>query len=308
MKVCSGCARLVICILLLCSYSARTQYVNTYLFDYEKSDPLRWKTDKLQDTANCTVDEASFMVMDDHVADMLIITKNDNTLTRRPVIIFQHWGGGNKNFFKREAIAFAEKGFVCISLNAPWHWRTLKDTASFFYTYPKFIRLSVIAIRRLIDTLARNQTIDKRNIYYIGHSYGATLGGLLAGIEQRIKGGILMAGLPNISKFMVAEKQGVWKKNWDEDTVRFMQVAKQLSEMEPENSIVKTKWKIYHQVAEKDEYVKAEQSTRYMDKTPRPFKSSSYPAGHLFNDAAMEDRINWILQLYQPRAFLSGQP
>jgi hypothetical protein len=134
------------------------------------------------------------------------------------------------------------------------------------------------------------------------------LGGLLAGIEPRIKGGILMAGLPNISKSVIAEKQGVWKKNWDEDTVRFMQVAKQLAEMEPENSIVKTKWKIYHQVAEQDEYVKAEQSNRYMNKTPKPFKSSSYPAGHLFNDAAMEDRINWILQLYQPRAFISGQP
>jgi pimeloyl-ACP methyl ester carboxylesterase len=307
MKSWCGCGWLVILTLLFPFFSG-AQQVNAYLFDYDRTQPLRWKSERIQDTANCTVDEASFMATDEHRADLLIISKSDNTLTRKPVIIFQHWGGGNKAFFKAEAVAFAEKGFLCISLNAPWHWKTLADTASLFNTYPKFTRLSVIAIRRLIDSLARNQGVDRRNIYFIGHSYGATLGGLLAGLEPRIKGGILMAGLPNISKFMMAEKQGVWKKNWDADTVRFLQVAKELSAMEPENSIVNSKWKIYHQVAEKDEMVKREQSDRFMNKTPKPFTSSSYPAGHLFNSQAMEDRMNWILQQYQPKAFISGQP
>jgi hypothetical protein len=100
----------------------------------------------------------------------------------------------------------------------------------------------------------------------------------------------------------------VWKKNWEQDTLRFMQVANQLAEMEPENSISKSKWKIYHQVADEDEYVKPEQSTRLMSKTPQPYTSSHYHAGHLFNDEAMEDRIKWILQAYQPKAFLSGMP
>lgn len=295
-------------VLMLAAYASGAQDVNAMLFRYDRSSPLAWKTTQLKDTANCSISEASFSVIDDHIADVLIISKNDNTLVRRPVIIFQHWGGGDKSFFKREAVAFAEKGFLCVSINAPWHWKTLSDTASFFYTYPKFIRLSVIAVRRLIDTLARNMSVDRRNIYFIGHSYGATLGGLLAGIEPRIKGGILMAGLPSISRTMMEGRNDVWKKNWDQDTVRFMQVAHELAEMEPENSISKSKWKIYHQVADKDEFVKPEQSTRFMSKTPRPYTSSYYHAGHLFNDEAMEDRIKWILQLYQPGAFLSGTP
>ncbi len=307
MKIKSVGLGTLLLLLFFSGLGAGAQEINTALFQYDKLEPMLWKSEHLQDTANCSISQASFVVTGDQVADVLIITKNDNTFTRKPVVIFQHWGGGDKSFFKQEAIAFAQKGFICVSMNAPWHWKTL-DTASFFYTYPRFIRLSVIAIRRLIDTLGRNRDIDRRNIYYIGHSYGATLGGLLAGIEPRIKGGILMAGLPNISRFMIAEKQGVWKKNWDEDTARFMQVAKQLSEMEPENSIVNTKWKIYHQVAEKDEYVKSEQSDRFMNKTPKPFKSSSYQTGHLFNEEAMEDRIKWIMQLYQPGAFLSGMP
>jgi len=299
--------RLLVLLLMFGSVAA-AQEINTNLFRYDRSSPLEWRTTQLQDTANCSLTEASFMVIEDHIADVLIISKKDNALSRRPVVIFQHWGGGNKMFFKREAVAFAEKGFVCISVNAPWHWKTLVDTASFFYTYPKFIRLSVIAIRRLIDTLGRNATIDRRNIYFVGHSYGATLGGLLAGIEQRIKGGVLMAGLPNISRTMIEGKNDVWKKDWDHDTLRFMQVANELSEMEPENSIGHSRWKIYHQVAEKDEYVKPEQSNRFMSRTPRPYTSSYYHAGHLFNDEAMNDRIKWILQLYQPGAFLSGIP
>lgn len=295
-------------LLLAAGNFAAAQEINTALFNYDKRSSFEWKSAQLQDTANCTVAEASFLVIENQIADVLIISKNDNALSRRPVVIFQHWGGGNKLFFKREAVAFAEKGFICVSVNAPWHWKTMADTASFFYSYPRFIRLSIIAIRRLIDTLGRNLTIDRRNIYFIGHSYGATLGGLLAGIEPRIKGGILMAGLPNISRTMIEGKNDIWKENWDQDTVRFMQVAQQLSEMEPENSIGKSRWKIYHQVADKDEYVKPEQSTRFMSKTPRPYTSSYYHAGHLFNDEAMEDRIKWILQQYQPRAFLSGAP
>jgi pimeloyl-ACP methyl ester carboxylesterase len=295
-------------VLVVTGQAASGQDINTALFSYDRTWPIEWKTNQLRDTANCSVSEVSFNVTDGHIADVLIISKNDNALLRRPVIIFQHWGGGDKNFFRREAVAFAEKGFVCVSLNAPWHWKTLADTASFFYTYPKFIRLSVIAIRRLIDTFARNQSIDRRNIYFIGHSYGATLGGLLAGIEPRIRGGVLMAGLPNISRTMIDGRNDVWKKNWDQDTVRFMQVTNQLAEMEPENSIGKTKWKIYHQVADEDEYVKPEQSTRFMSKTPEPYASSHYHAGHFFNNEAMEDRIKWILQVYQPRAFLSGTP
>jgi pimeloyl-ACP methyl ester carboxylesterase len=300
-------ARLLVLLLVLGNV-ASAQEVNTSLFRYERTWPLEWKTTQLQDTANCAVTEAKFTVADEQVADVLIISKNDNALSRRPVIIFQHWGGGDKLFFKREAVAFAEKGFVCISLNAPWHWKTMTDTASFLSAYPKFIRLSVIAIRRLIDTLGRNSTIDRRNIYFIGHSYGATLGGLLAGIEPRIKGGILMAGLPNISRSMIEGKNDIWKKDWSQDTVRFLQIAQQLSEMEPENSIGKSKWRIYHQVADKDEYVKPEQSTRFMSKTPRPYTSSYYHSGHLFNDEAMQDRIKWIVQQYQPGAFLSGMP
>ena len=124
----------LVLLLLTVGAVARAQEINTDLFRYNRSSPLEWKTTSLQDTANCSVTEASFAVIEGHVADVLIISKNDNALTRRPVVIFQHWGGGDKLFFKREAVAFAEKGFVCVSVNAPWHWKTMADTASFFYT------------------------------------------------------------------------------------------------------------------------------------------------------------------------------
>ena len=37
--------------------------------------------------------------------------------------------------------------------------------------------------------------MDPRRLGYVGHSYGATLGGVLSGIERRVKAYVLMAGL-----------------------------------------------------------------------------------------------------------------
>ena len=59
---------LVALLLMLTGYAASGQEINSSLFRYDRSTPLEWKNTQLKDTANCTVSEASFAVIEDHIA------------------------------------------------------------------------------------------------------------------------------------------------------------------------------------------------------------------------------------------------
>ena len=52
----------------------------------------------------------------------------------------------------------------------------------------------IVDLRRGVDLLASRADVDTNRIAYVGLSYGAAMGGLLAGVEKRIKAYVLMAG------------------------------------------------------------------------------------------------------------------
>jgi len=60
---------------------------------------------------------------------------------------------------------------------------------------------TVIDLRRAVDVVLSRPGVDPKRIGFVGHSFGATWGGVLAGVEKRIKAYVLMAGLPDIADF-----------------------------------------------------------------------------------------------------------
>ena len=49
-------------------------------------------------------------------------------------------------------------------------------------------------LRRAVDLLAARPEVDRRRPAYVGVSYGAAMGGLLAGVEGRLKAYVLAVG------------------------------------------------------------------------------------------------------------------
>ena len=49
-------------------------------------------------------------------------------------------------------------------------------------------------MRRGLDLLGARKDVDPKRIAYVGHSYNATVGGFLSGIDRRFKVFVLMAG------------------------------------------------------------------------------------------------------------------
>ena len=44
--------------------------------------------------------------------------------------------------------------------------------------------------------------VDPKRIGFVGHSYGAHTGAILAGVEKRIKAYVIMAGAPSLTEFL----------------------------------------------------------------------------------------------------------
>ena len=87
---------------------------------------------------------------------------------------------------------FARTGAVVVAIDAPWSRRgelpdfTERDRAD-------QIQL-MVDLRRAVDLLRDRDDVDDRRIAYFGVSYGGAMGGLLAGIEDRIAAFVLDVG------------------------------------------------------------------------------------------------------------------
>src|SRR5262249_27840824 len=115
-------------------------------------------------------------------------------------LLFGHWGEGNREEFVEEALILARLGVVSLCLDAP------------FRRPPEYVPQPpeppgadvqwIVDVRRGVDLLLEPFPLAPHSLGYVGHSFGATLGGALAGIERRITAFVLMAGWYSLSELM----------------------------------------------------------------------------------------------------------
>jgi cephalosporin-C deacetylase-like acetyl esterase len=92
-------------------------------------------------------------------------------------LIFGHWGEGDRTEFVDEAIVLTRLGFVSLCLDAPG-----RRTAEFGSqkTQPQMELQWIVDVCRGVDVLLETFSLPPEHIGYVGHSYGATFGGVVA--------------------------------------------------------------------------------------------------------------------------------
>lgn len=108
-------------------------------------------------------------------------------------IIFLHPGGGDRRWFLDEAKKLAKRGAVSLLLDD--NFSPKGETAD----QARIIRI-IVDVRRAVDLLTAQSDVDPRRIGFVGHSYGANLGGVLAGVEHRIAAYVFMSGNARLSQ------------------------------------------------------------------------------------------------------------
>jgi dienelactone hydrolase len=108
-------------------------------------------------------------------------------------LILQHGLPGSKEDVALDAEDLAGLGAVVIAIDAPFARRSGAPIAFTRRDRKEQIQL-IVDLRRAVDLLRARADVDDDRIAYLGESYGAAMGGLLAGVEHRIAAFVLMSG------------------------------------------------------------------------------------------------------------------
>jgi dienelactone hydrolase len=222
-----------------------------------------------------------------------------------PAIIWGHWlmkGSllANKDEFLDEAVTLARSGVVSLLIDAPQarnDW--VEDKGGTLATIKQQSEAGlqqVTDLRRAVDLLYGRPDVDRHRIAYVGHSFSAHVGAILAGVELRIGSYVLMASGYSDEEEAFASK----------DPARVAQI-KEAGEDNVHAYFHEYAWddpvyflghtdreSIFLQFASGDPISK-EMGQKYLDRfSAKDKKMEFYKGGHALNAAARLDRDRWL--------------
>ena len=163
-----------------------------HLFDYDQASPLDVQELSVKDQAGAAVHDITYAAHDPQYGFPIKGRMSAYLVTPSGVgsfagVVFMHWLGqpnGNRNEFLDEAVALAPKGVVSILVQGVFPWY---DSPSSYDADRVEVINQVIELRRAVDVLLSQPGVDPQRIAYVGHDYGALFGGVLSGVDHRIK-------------------------------------------------------------------------------------------------------------------------
>jgi dienelactone hydrolase len=270
------------------------------LFEYDSSASLDTKETSVRNFGGVLVHDITYASPKGGRVPAYLVVPPD----RGPFagIIFHHWGLGDRSEFLPEAVMLARAGAVSILIDAPFI-RPAPWTRSGDFTHAEAERdasiQDVIDLRRAIDLLLARSDVDPKRIGYVGHSVGACLGGVLAGVEKRVKAYVLMAGNASSSRNVftspnpqVAEAVASTPKQVLD---RWMRIQAPLDAEHYVRQAAPAA--LLFQIARFDLYVTEEEGLDYYRKASQPKTALWYSTGHELNDlGALRDRDEWLAE------------
>src|SRR5436853_2863505 len=219
-------------------------------------------------------------------------------------VIWGHWYWENSEFrnrkeFLQEAVALAHAGVVSLLTDGPiarpGH---IEDKAPLNQQQVTDLIQQIVDMRRGADLLLARKDVDQKRLAYVGHSYNATVGGFLSGIDKRFKAFVLMAGgLSNDSDFKSQEYQKYRQKVGAEEFDAF---AAKYAWLDPGKFVSHAApAEVFLQYASQEKFLNPERARRYAAIVSNPKRFKLYDAPHSLNAEARRDRIAFLAEKLQ---------
>jgi cephalosporin-C deacetylase-like acetyl esterase len=216
-------------------------------------------------------------------------------------VIWGHWYMPGSEFLNRkefleEAVALAPSGVVSLLTDGP-------------IARPGYVRdpdplgdlqvqqrvQAIVDMRRGVDLLLARGDVDPKRIAYVGHSYNASTGAFLAGIDKRFKAFVLMAG--NLSDEV------------DIKSKEFQDFRKQIGPEKFDAFFAKYAWAdqgkyvahaapatVLLQFATKEDFMTPARAREYYAIVSEPKTFKLYEAPHALNAEARRDRVAFLVK------------
>lgn len=269
------------------------------MFDYQRNAPLDVKENGVEDKNGVRIHDISYASpKGGRVTAYLVVPSHRRKLAG---IVFMHQRPGSRKVFLDEAVQLAKAGAVSLLIDAPFS-RTGESKRDFdpTVTRPEYDRdiyiQTVVDLRRGVDLLLSRSGVDPKRIGFVGYSFGAHTGAILAGVEKRIKAFVIMSGAPSLTEFLrvstipaIVETRNSLTKEQQENyftTLGLVDPINYIGHVAPSA--------LFLQFGKKDRYPSEEMQTLYAKAASNPKLVKTYDAGHELNDEARTDRAEWL--------------
>jgi len=211
--------------------------------------------------------------------------------TPRAAILYVHWyepdsPDSNRSQFVGEATEMARRGAACLLIETMWSdldfflKRTQEDDAQ------NSIQ-QVVDIRRAMDFLLSQPGVDPGRFAYVGHDFGGMYGVLAGSLDKRPTHYVVMAATPSFPDwYLYAPKlEGEAREAF----------IHQMAEIDPITHVGNlSPAPILFQFATDDFHVPRERAEEFFAAAREPKENRWYEAGHSLNEAATQERIEWL--------------
>ncbi len=268
-------------------------------FDYDQKAPLDIREAGLEQRGDVSVHDLSYASpRGGRVPAYLVVPKGKGPFA---AVLWGHWYWSNSEMRNRkefldEAVALAQAGVVSLMTDGPvarpGH---VQDKDPLSDQQATDLIQQILDMRRGADLLLARKDVDPRRLAYVGHSYNASVGGFLSGIDKRFKAFVLMAGglsddVDLQSKELKDFRQQIGPEKFDAFTATYgwLDPGKFVSHAAPAT--------VFLQYATQEKFLNADRARQYAAIVSEPKQLKLYDAPHALNAQARRDRIAFLTE------------
>jgi dienelactone hydrolase len=268
-------------------------------WQYDQNASLDIQQENLQFNDSVTIQDISFASpKGGRVPAYLVIPSGKG---RFPAVLWGHWYWASSEFANRkefldEAVLLAKSGVASLLISGPIaRYGYEQPKSSFTEEATNYLVQEVVDMRRGFDLLLARKDIDPKRVAYVGHSYNASVGGILSGVDKRAVAYVLMAGaLSDEADLKTKTFQDIRNKVGPE---KFDAIIAKYSWADPGKYVSHAApASIFLQYATKEDFLNPDQAKQYFAIVSEPKKIKSYDAPHALNAEARRDRIAFLAE------------
>ncbi len=241
------------------------------------------------------VENLDYSACDGKLLKAYLISPAKVSMDKQPAILYVHWfdprvKNSNREEFVGEAVAFAQKGGVALLVSTFWSVPGgYYDKRRWQDDYANTLS-QLRDLRRELQLLRTETSVDAKKIAYVGHDYGAVFGAMLAPYEPEITGWVLSAGAADISSwYLYGSASGV---PTGDDLKKYIA---QFDPIQPYKLLKKSAVPVLLQYAKVDEFINDEQQQKMRSSMPEGSAFKVYDSNHAMELPAIRvEREQWI--------------
>jgi dienelactone hydrolase len=270
----------------------------SHAFDHDSKSPLNIQEAGVEHRGSIAIHDISYASpKGGRVPAYLVVPEGKGPFA---AVLWGHWYWSNSAFFSRkefleEAVALSHAGVVSLLPTGvgarPGH---MDDPDELSDQQIADLVQQIMDMRRGADLLLARKDVDAQRFAYVGHSYNATVGAVLSGVDKRFMAFVLMAGGLSDELDLKTEEYKQFRQKYGPE--KFDEKIAKRAWLDPGKFVSHAAPAIvFLQYGTHDSpFLSPERARQYAANVSEPKQFKLYDAPHALNAEARRDRIAFL--------------